>query len=437
MVRAAQTGALLGVLASSACSNIFGVGELTSSQEGTRDAGASTAAGSAGGGTSAGRVGAAGANTTAISGVPSTHSGGSSTSANSATGSPSSQGGSSFSSTDGGSGATPDQGGRTQDSFSFSGGVRSTLTPSTGGAGASDVPPSCQELAATCGASSFGSGDCCASKTVPGGRFFRSYDRVPAGDFDSTAWPAEISPFQLDVYEVTVGRFRQFVAAYPWRPAAGAGRNPSNPSDSGWRDEWNTQLLRDAVGLANALESCESPRNLQTDSSSTWTGEPEGQEELPINCVTWFEAFAFCAWDGGRLPTEAEWNYAAAGGDEARVYPWPSTLLTEVDMNHAVYQVPIAPVGSKPMGLGLLGQADLAGNVAEWNLDVYREPYGVPCNDCAELDSGSSNLVRVLRGGSYADQGQRLRSAERSSAPPNTRDPRYGFRCARDSLTNE
>ena len=65
---------------------------------------------------------------------------------------------------------------------------------------------------------------------------------------------------------------------------------------------------------------------------------PGANESLPINCITWYEAFAFCAWDGGFLPTEAEWNYAAAGGSEQRAYPWsnPPTSTT-IDCSHANY----------------------------------------------------------------------------------------------------
>ena len=57
---------------------------------------------------------------------------------------------------------------------------------------------------------------------------------------------------------------------------------------------------------------------------STWTNTASTQENLPINCVNWWESYAFCIWDGGFLPSESEWEYAAAGGSQQREYPWGS-----------------------------------------------------------------------------------------------------------------
>jgi sulfatase modifying factor 1 len=145
----------------------------------------------------------------------------------------------------------------------------------------------------------------------------------------------------------------------------------------------------------------------------------------------WYEAFAFCIWDQGRLPTEAEWNYAAAGGAEQRVFPWstqdaPNTL----DETFAVYNTQdLSAVGSRPKGDGKWGQADLAGNVGEWILDWFQDPYGLaPCHDCADLqDTG----MRVRRGGAYGMNEDPLYVGYRAAYPPEARSAQLGFRCAR------
>jgi formylglycine-generating enzyme required for sulfatase activity len=181
--------------------------------------------------------------------------------------------------------------------------------------------------------------------------------------------------------------------------------------------------------------------NLTCDSYATWTASAGSQENLPINCVNWYEAYAFCIWDGGFLPSEAEWEYAAAGGDQQREYPWGSAD-PGTGSQYAIYdcdypaaargtcsgRVNIAPVGTARIGAGLWGHFDLAGNVFEWNLDVSA-PYVDPCTDCAYLAATS---YRVIRGGSSSDPSSDLLPPYRNYGDsPAGRNGSYGVRCAR------
>jgi len=263
---------------------------------------------------------------------------------------------------------------------------------------------------------------------VPGGTFYRSYDGV---DFTDKSYPATVSDFYLDKYEITVGRFRVFVNAgmgtQAKPPASSAGAHPGI-TRSGWDSTWNTNLAADTASLEDALLNC--------GYGQTWTDTPEGNESMPISCLDWYSAFAFCAWDGGRLPTEAEWNYAASGGSEQRYYPWSSPAAsTTIDDSYAVYcggTCSILNVGSKsPKGDGLWGQSDLAGNVDEWTLDWYASQYTNPCNNCADLTSSSE---RVIRSGIFSGSASDLQSAFRFGSYPGFGYDGVGARCARTSL---
>jgi formylglycine-generating enzyme required for sulfatase activity len=253
-------------------------------------------------------------------------------------------------------------------------------------------------------------------------------------DFTDKSFPATVADFYLDKYEITVGRFRAFVNAGMGTqanpPAPGAGAHPLI-TGSGWDSWWNSYLPADTPGLKAAMK-CDS-------AYQTWTDTAGSNESQPQNCLDWYTAFAFCAWDGGRLPTEAEWNYAASGGSEQRYYPWSSPpTSTTIDDSFAVYCGgscnSIQKVGSRsPKGDGKWGQADLAGNLVEWTLDWCWESYPTPCDNCAALTSplGSANLGRVVLGGGDNSSTSNLRSAERAVDAPGIRGSGFGVRCAR------
>jgi len=286
--------------------------------------------------------------------------------------------------------------------------------------------PRCAGVAQTCGAEHDES--CCASDEISGGSFNRSNG--------SDQLTASVARFELDRFEVTVGRFRQFVAAYPenW-PAAGAGAHPLI-AGSGWQTDWDQHLPASREALIASLQC-----NPQF---QTWTREPGPNENRPINCVSWYVAFAFCAWDQGRLPTDAERHYAASGG-AGGLYPWGDAPTP--DAQHASYDctadgsapqdcssTDILEVGSTPDGDGPWGQSDLAGGMMEWALDWFAA-YPSACDDCAQVVPPPSNLGRSAWGGDWSHGADLLLSSSRIGYDVDNDQPTetfHGLRCARD-----
>jgi formylglycine-generating enzyme len=255
--------------------------------------------------------------------------------------------------------------------------------------------------------------DCCGSSLVVAGAFH-------LGGEEEGEVPASVDAFRLDRYEVTVGRFRRYVEGYTLPPGPDSGQH-DYVIGSGWRPEWDPYMPADADEFRQRID-CE---------DGTFSAERGDREQAPMNCVSWYEAFAFCAWDGGRLPTEAEWEYAAAGGDQARPYPWGDE--PEPDEERALFDCEdcdggdLVAVGSRPDGQGRFEQLDLAGSVAEWTLD-YFAPYGTSCDHCANVIDGSE---RVARGGDLLSGRAEIRTTARASYDPGERHFTRGFRCAR------
>jgi cysteine-rich repeat protein len=292
-----------------------------------------------------------------------------------------------------------------------------TCKPGWSGDGMTCTRLSCVGLAQNCGP--LENADCCASPKVTGGTVFRG---------NTTSYPGTVKDFTLDKYEVTVARFNKFVNAYQGPPAGNAAEISAIPG-SGWKTTWNSAIAEKSDAIAAGVQ-CHT--NYQT-----WRGSNEERalSRLPINCVSWYEAFAFCVWDGGRLPTDVEFEYAASGGENESTYPWGETLSPE----YAIYNctgdgqagclfADITPVGSRPKGAGRWGQLDLTGSMEEWMLDT-QGAYVTECgNNCANITPGP----KLVRGGmwEYPSPPALQAATTNNSALPDLRDQFGGFRCA-------
>jgi sulfatase modifying factor 1 len=329
-------------------------------------------------------------------------------------------------------GGTPPSGGTGAGGSAAGGAAASGGATAGGGGGAGSAePPSCQRATFLCGSPGE---SCCTTVQLDGGQFPMGRgvgaDVYPSGGTQEVPeHSAIVGSFSLDKYEVTVGRMRAFLNDYSrWRqagnPIANAGASPNVTSGAtGWQSAWPSPA--DATNIDANLRSC---------TPTTWTA---GNDSYPINCVNWYEAFVFCVWDGGRLPTEAEWEFAATGGDANRLYPWgpeaPDSTRANYNGCTGCPNSPFVAVGSCLAGAARWGHADLAGSVWEWILDWYQSDWysagGNSCDNCANLGPAT---LHVRRGGSWGDIPENIRAATRSFGNPGFHDLYTGFRCARD-----
>jgi formylglycine-generating enzyme required for sulfatase activity len=156
------------------------------------------------------------------------------------------------------------------------------------------------------------------------------------------------------------------------------------------------------------------------------------REDHPVNCVDWNQARAFATWAGGRLPSEAEWEYAARSGGRSQRCPWGDEAPTcsRAVMDNGCGRKSTWPVCSKTAGNTAQGLCDMAGNVWEWVQDWYHDTYAGAPTDGSAWES-PTGVIRVYRGGSWDDDAGDLRATSRSWGRPGRRDGLLGFRLAR------
>ncbi len=218
-----------------------------------------------------------------------------------------------------------------------------------------------------------------------------NYDPEAYGD-ESPVHQVYLDAFRLAKYPLTVGQYRQFV-------------EDDGYEDQGWWD-------------AGGFREFSAP--------SEWESQLP-YPSRPVVGVSWYEAAAYCAWAGYRLPTEAEWERAARGTD-GRKYPWGDDPADPQRLNYVGSSINGAtPVGIYPLGATPEGICDLAGNVLEWCTDSRREFSA----KSVRYPRGSAEAGgRVIRGGSWGFRSRGCRAAFRYAYEPSSRIGNLGFRVA-------
>lgn len=210
-------------------------------------------------------------------------------------------------------------------------------------------------------------------------------------DSEMPAHPVRITRgFWMDRFEVTVRSYRAFIDAGGYDRA----------------EFWSAAGL-EWLARVDAPEIC---------------GE---EPDHPVACVSWFEAEAYANWRGGRLPTDAEWEYAARG-PESRIYPWGDQW--DASRANVVDSEGTTAVGMYPGGVSWIGAHDLAGNVMEWvsdwlTLDYYRPELMI------DPQGPETGRIKIEKGGWWGSNPFVARSAyHHFEDPPSYRDHHIGFR---------
>lgn len=236
------------------------------------------------------------------------------------------------------------------------------------------------------------------------GEFLSNFDEIPQRE-------VTISQFYIDRYEVTVAQYAAFL-----------NRLGGYQSVCSFND---CTLPRSVIGYTSYLEEQD-----LGDGSSQFS-PLVGFANYPVNHVSWYGAFSYCQAMGARLPTEAEWEYAARGED-GRLYPWgndPPNATVAV-FNSESYDN-LKPVDALPDGTSPFGIYNMSGSMWEWTNDWYAETYYQSAPD-VDPQGPETGLTRTARGGAWPfnNQAERLRSANRNHFAPDFISSTIGFRCA-------
>ena len=254
-------------------------------------------------------------------------------------------------------------------------------------------------------------------RRIPAGTFQMGSEDERADDDEQPVHTVHVDAFYMDIFEVTNAQFKTFVNANP---------------------QWQKDNI---------------PEKYHTNSYLLdWNGNnyPSGKGKHPVVYVSWYAAMAYAAWAGKRLPTEAEWEYAARGGLAGKQYPWGDTIIPE-RANYG-WTEGLNPFGHfdepKPIPVGQYaangyGLYDMAGNVAEWCLDTFDIDFYLTTHNSlnpVSLSGGKplawllenfkhTRSRRMHRGGSYIDSSQRVRVTFRNHEAPEGASDSLGFRC--------
>ncbi|MDX2935526.1 formylglycine-generating enzyme family protein [Streptomyces ipomoeae] len=276
---------------------------------------------------------------------------------------------------------------------------------------------------------------------LPGGAFLMGTDGTEGFETDGEGPVREVTvrPFRISRHAVTNAEFARFVDATGYVTEA---------ERFGWSYVFASFLpaaLRRAGRRVEEAPWWCAVRGAYWNAPEGPGSDTAGREDHPVVHVSWFDADAYCRWAGGRLPTEAEWEYAARGGLEQARYPWGDELTPGGEHHCNIWQGHFptknlaedgyrgtAPVDTyEPNGYGLY---NVAGNVWEWCADWWSTAHGSgPLTDPAGPPTGSA---KVIRGGSYLchlSYCNRYRVAARTSNTPDSTTGHMGFRCAYDS----